>query len=309
MRAVRTSIFAIGLCLLMTCTSAYGAVVDLSASFEQPVFTEGGGRTLLVEEITATGCSTCAEIDPELLRVADSHGSRIALVALHPSTTADAFQPEASKERIERLEITQSGLNQTPTFLVESGAARRGYDAWQDVQRDILNEEVSRQITSKIDVSVVKTERGYRASVAHADLVQINGTQLTMMVVQHGKIVPEGALNVGLDHRDRVLVGMAECSLENNTVIRAIDVQNASVGESCADSFAVEFENYESWSVVLVHESTEEELHEGGRTTTYGVVELAHRDRAEVNPSSSLAGRVLLVSCVMLAVASILRKK
>ena len=56
MRAVRTSIFAIGLCLLMTCTSAHGAVVDLSASFEQPVSTEGGGRTLLVEEITATGC-------------------------------------------------------------------------------------------------------------------------------------------------------------------------------------------------------------------------------------------------------------
>ena len=68
--------------------------------------------------------------------MADSHGSRIALVALHPSTTADAFQPEASKERIERLEITQSGLNQTPTFLVESEPLA-GYDAWQDVQRDI----------------------------------------------------------------------------------------------------------------------------------------------------------------------------
>ena len=310
MKTYRASLLASSLVLLLAGFSAQAVVIDLSVSFDEPVSTQGGGRTLLVEEITATWCETCAEIDPELLRVADSHGSRIALVALHPTDGLDAFQPAAGKERIERLNITQSGVAESmATFVVEAGAARRGYDAWQDVQRDILNEELLRQNTTEIDVSVVKTERGYRASVSHAELVKTAGTQLTMMVIQHGKTLPAGSLSLGLDHRDRVLVGMAECSLDNNTVIRAIGVQNASVAESCAESFAVEFEAYDSWSVVLVHESTEEELGQGGRETSYGAVELAHRNRAEPEPSSGWSGQLLIACCVVLAVASILRKK
>ncbi len=310
MNTHRASIIAPLLVLLLAGLSAQAVVVERSASFEQPVSTEGGGRTLLVEEITATWCETCAEIDPELLRVADSHGSRIALVALHPSDGLDAFQPAAAKERIERLNITQPGVAESmATFVVEAGDARRGYDAWQDVQRDILNEELSRQNTSKIDVSVVKTEQGYRASVSHAELIQTTGTQLTMLVIQHGKTLPEGSLSLGFDHRDRVLVGMAECSLDNNTILQHIGVQGASVGGLCAESFAVEFDNYDSWSVVLVHESTEEELAQDGRSTSYGAVELAHRDRAEPEPSSGLTGQVLMASCVVLAIASIVRKK
>ena len=118
---------------------------------------------------TATSCPSCAEIDPELLQVADSHGSRIALVALHPSDGEDAFQPAASQHRINRLETVQAGVStSTPTFVVEAGAARRGYDAWAEVQRDILNEELARQNTSGLDITVERTTQGYRASVASA---------------------------------------------------------------------------------------------------------------------------------------------
>ena len=295
---------------LLCSFSGQGLVVNQDDTFEEAVSTSGGGRSLLVEEITATWCPTCAEIDPELVQVADSHGSRIAMVALHPTDGEDAFQPVASQHRIDRIDSVQAGAStSTPTFVVEAGPARRGYDAWSEVQRDILNEELSRQAVSQLDVMVERTEDGYRASVAQTDLIQATGTQLTLMVLEHGKPMPPGFVNPGGDHRDRVLVGVAECSLENDTITTEIGVLSATVGPSCLDSFAVEFEELRSWSVVLIHESTQEELDAGGRSTSYGAVEMAYRDRAETQNDSGWWGPIILIACVGLCLASIVRKK
>ena len=145
-------------------------VVNLSTSFEQPVATEGGGRTLLVEEITATWCPSCAEIDPELLQVADRHGSRIALVALHPSDGRMRSNQQRASIASTDSRKTQMWLESTPTFVVESGEPRRGYDAWTEVQRDILNAELAaRPDISELDIEVVKTDNGYRASLTHTE--------------------------------------------------------------------------------------------------------------------------------------------
>lgn len=290
--------------------SGQGLLVNQGETFEDAVATSGGGRSLLVEEITATWCPTCAEIDPELVQVADSHGSRIAMVALHPTDGEDAFQPVASQHRIDRIDSVQAGAStSTPTFVVEAGPARRGYDAWSEVQRDILNEELSRQAVSELDVMVEKTESGYRASVVHTNLIQATGTQLTLMVLEHAKSMPPGFINPGGDHRDRVLVGVAECSLDNHTITTQLGLLSTSVESSCLDSFAVEFDNLRSWSVILIHESTQEELDAGGRSTSYGAVEMAYRDRAESQPSSGWWGPVILIGCVALGLASIVRKE
>ena len=296
--------------LMVATLSVQATVVNLSTSFEQPVATEGGGRTLLVEEITATHCVSCAEIDPELLQVADSHGSRIALVALHPSDGFDAFQPAAAQHRIERLNLSNPNVAQsTPTFVVEAGEPRRGYDAWTDVQRDILNAELARQDASELDVEVVKTDNGYRASVNHADLVSNNETQLTLMVIEHGKSMPENAVNPGGDHRDRVVVGLAECALDNNTITASVGLLSATVESTCETSFSIEFENLSSWSVLLVHEATAAALANGEDPSSHGAVELAFRDRAATDEEVGNVGTLLLVVCGVLAMASIVRKK
>ncbi len=310
MKVNSTPYIAVVLVGILCSFSGQGLVVNQTVDFEEPQSTSGGGRSLLVEEITATWCPTCAEIDPELIQVADSHGSRIALIALHPSDGEDAFQPAASQHRIDRIDSVQAGAStSTPTFVVEAGPARRGYDAWAEVQRDILNEELSRQVVSKIDMMVEKTETGYRAVVVHADLIQTAGTQLTFMVVEHGKTIPQGSINPGDDHRDRVLVGVAECSLDNDSITLQLGLASASAGDSCQDSFAIEFDDLRSWSVVLVHESTQEELDTGGRSTSYGAVEMAYRDRAETQPASGMLGLLLFSGCLGLALASIVRKK
>jgi len=310
MRQGKTLVLPLLLTALLCGLSGQAMVVNPSSEFDGPISTEGGGRSMLVEEITATWCPSCAEIDPELLQVADSHGSRIALVALHPSDGEDAFQPAASQHRIDRLETIQSGVStSTPTFVVEAGAARRGYDAWADVQRDILNEELARQNTSGLDITVERTMNGYRASVASATLHSLEGTQLTMLVVEHGKPMPEGFVNPGLDHRDRVVVGLAECSLDNHTITASLGLRKANVTDDCSTSFSIEFEDLDRWSVLLIHESTQKTLDNGGRRTSYGVVELAYRERADPEPSSGNMGPVLMAGCVVLAIASIVRKK
>ena len=310
MRVNPAAFLSVVMALLLANFSVQATVVSLSESFDQPVATEGGGRTLLVEEITATWCPSCAEIDPELLQVADSHGSRIALLALHPSDGEDAFQPPASQHRIDRLSVVNDDVAQsTPTFVVESGEPRRGYDAWPEVQRDILNAELARQDVSELDVEVVKTDSGYRASVAHANLVAMEGTQLTLMVLEHGKTMPTGVVNPGGDHRDRVLVGLAECSVDHRNITANIGLLSATVETTCESSFSIEFEAITSWSVLLVHETTNEVLSDGGEHTSLGAVELAHRDRAQYEAESNVLSTVLLGSCVVLAVASIVRKK
>lgn len=300
----------VAVAFMVATLSVQATVVNLSTSFEQPVATEGGGRTLLVEEITATWCPTCAEIDPELLQVADGHGSRIALVALHPSDGEDAFQPAASQHRIDRLALSNPSVAEsTPTFVVESGEPRRGYDAWAEVQRDILNAELARQDVSELDVEVVKTDNGYRASVTHTNLVSTNETQLTMMVVEHGKAMPDNAVNPGGDHRDRVVVGLAECSLDNHSITTSVGLLSASVESTCETSFAIEFEDLKTWSVLLIHEPTATALASGEDPSSHGAVELAFRDRATVDEAGGNIGFLLLVTCGVLALASIVRKK
>ena len=292
--------------------SVQGKVVSLANDFTSPVSSGVGGRTVLVEEVTATWCPSCAEIDPELMMVADSHGSRIGLIALHPTGLAekDAFEPPASQHRIDRLRLSQPTLgNSTPTFLVEGGEPRIGYDAWTDVQRDILNTELARQRVSELAFEVQRTDSGYKASITHANLLTTTDTQLTFLVLEHKKPMPSGAINPGEDIRDRVLVGLAECNVASTNVTTTIGLLKATASTTCTDSFSIEFESMSSWSVFLIHEPTAEVIEEGQQVSTYGAVELAHRDRASEDASTSFVGAVLVLASVALGMASLVRKK
>ena len=295
--------------VLMCTLPVQSAVYELNTTFDEPVSSGVGGRTMLVEEITATWCPTCASIDPELIQVADGHGSRIALLALHPTDGSDAFQPEASKHRIERLRLSLPDAgNATPTFIVEGGEERKGYDAWSQVQSDILDTELMRQQTSTLEFEVIETPTGYRATVKQAQLIQAEDSQLTFLVAQHLKPVPEDAINPGGPHRDRVLVGLAECLLDNNTIQTSIGLE-ANVSANCVEDFQIDFPAMASWSVVLVHEPIEEVIESGQRVQTFGAVELAIRERSSVSETTGVLGSVLLAGCVVLAAASIVRKK
>ena len=297
------------LALFLLPVSSTAKVIAPDTPLSEPVSSGLGGRTLVVEEITATWCPSCAEIDPELAGVADGHGSRIALLALHPSDGEDAFQPAASQHRIDRLLLTKNvDAFSTPTFVVEGGVPRVGYDAWTDVQRDILDTELRRQSTSELEFVVQQTSERLEASIQQANLKAEQNDQLTFLVLQHHKPMPDGFAHPGGPHRDRVVVGIAECHLATGNITFASNV-TAKVGlDGCASSFAIEFDEPDAWSVVLIHETATDALQAGQPVETFGAVELAKRERSSDDTTQSVAPWVI-GGLSILSLMAIARKK
>ena len=257
--------------------SSHAEVKNYAEDWDEDI-TITGGRTILVEEISATWCTSCAEIDPFLQQVADAHGSRISIVTYHPTDGEDAFQPEAAKYRIERMKSINSDVGATPSFVVESGELRVGPDSWPDVQKDILKEETSRQEFSKLSFTISKLGQQYSATIGSIELLEVEyETQLTFMLMAHEMEVPDEFFNPGEDYRDRVVIATSSCNLNSNSLSN-VGFSNVS-GTNCLDDFTVNFPANGKFSLILIHEATDSEVQlNSNYGSTLGVVEFAYRD-------------------------------
>ena len=257
--------------------SSHAEVKNYAEDWDEDI-TISGGRTILVEEISATWCTSCADIDPYLQQVADAHGSRISIVTYHPTDGEDAFQPEAAKYRIERMRTINSEVGSTPSFVVESGELRVGPDSWPDVQKDILKEETNRQEFSKLSFTISKLSQQYSATVNSLELLEVDyETQLTFMLMAHEMEVPDGFINPGENHRDRVVIATSTCNLNSNSLSN-VGFSNIS-GTNCLDDFTVNFPAIGKFSLILLHEATDSTVESNSNyASTLGVVEFAYRD-------------------------------
>ena len=245
-----------------------------------------GGRTILVEELSATWCSSCAEIDPYLQQVADAHGSRITIVTYHPSDGDDAFQPEAADHRIKRMRSINPEVGGTPSFVVESGTLRVGPNSWPDVQKDILKAETNRQEFSQLSFNVSRDGNEYMAMISDLSLLETNySAQLTFMLMSHNLAVPDGFFNPGEAYRDRVVVATASCSLSNYTIDN-IGFKSA-YSTNCSEDFSVNFSHSGQFSIILLHEATDSSVATNPNlATTLGLVEFGYRDVEIVNETN-----------------------
>jgi thiol-disulfide isomerase/thioredoxin len=277
-----------------------------SADSQTQMDTISGGRSILIEEYTATWCPSCAEIDPYLMDFANTHGSRIAMVAYHPSDDVDAFEPLAAQNRISRLQITHPDLASTPTFIVEDGALRIGPDSWPDVNSDILNEEVKRQSYTHLKLDIQQDNDTWTATAKIIENETIDNGQLTIMIIQHQKIVPDGFDNPGDETRDRVLIAIAECDIASSSIISNIELLSAQT-TTCVDDFSVTFspEN-EFFSVLLIHEPTTSQL-ENGTTGTFGVVE--YKSNSVITTQSGIDNSIIVVGFILLGFALVFKMR
>ena len=284
---------------MVSCSAFVQAqVIDPSNTLVNPIATESMGRSLLVEEVTTTWCPTCAQIDPYLKGVADSHGSRIAMVAYHPSDGEDAFQPPAAQHRINRLGLHHGNAIPSPTFFVEGKNPRSGTEAWSDVQRDILDLELTRQDSTLLQFEVLRTAEGITARVLSIANMsdELENTQLTFLVLEHEKIVQAGVVNAGESTRDRVVVATAECDMNTSTITTQIDLLDVDVDKGCNIDFEITFEDMSEFSIILIHENTEDAIvNSEASLGTYGAVEFAYRSR-DIPESWSLASVILIIA-------------
>ena len=281
-------------------------VASDSVDSKVQTYSVSGGRSILIEEYTATWCPSCAEIDPYLMDFAYAHGPRVAMVAYHPTDDVDAFQPLAAQNRIDRLQITHPDIGSTPTFIVESGPLRIGPDSWPDVNSDILNEEVKRQSYTKLRLEIQQNNDTWTATAGVIDNDSIDEGQLTIMFVQHEKIVPEGFDNPGGPTRDRVLTAIAECEINSSTITSEINLLSAEA-TSCVDDFSVTFspEN-EVFSVLLIHEPTKTQL-ENGSSGTFGIVEYKSKTSPEIK--SNVDNSLLVFTFILIGSALIINMR
>jgi hypothetical protein len=178
------------------------------------------------------------------------------------------------------------------------------------VQRDILDAEVQRQDTTTLQFEVVQTQNITTARVLsfESNSEQLHQTQLTFMVMHHGKSVPTDAINPGEATRDRVVVATAECSIGNTSVTNEIGMVSSAVNQSCTSDFTVSFENLEEFSVLLIHENTIESIsEENAGLGTHGAVEVAFRSRESQDSNSFTTA--LLVLAVGAGIIAILPRK
>jgi len=275
MRRLLPSILAV---LLIFTTTTTAITFQLSEDFEE-AFNFSFKRSILVEERTAVWCPSCAEIDPQLAEVAQGHGSRVAIIGLHPDDGDDPFGNPASESRMKRQDATDDSLVSTPTFLVDGVKSAEGYDAWQDVQRAILSQENKRSAPPNNTMEIISVAESIRFSLELPE----NG-QITVMLLEHEKTVPEQAINPGGNTRDRVLIDMVNI-IANGTIETTSGMMN--VDEDGKD-ISVTFLPPQSFSLVVVAEPTIIELEQGEDTTPSGVIEISRKSISVLNDYSIL---------------------
>jgi len=277
-RMVLIVLIAVLISLSMQTSNVTAVVKEHPSQWDQEVNVTGG-RTLLVEELSATWCTSCAEIDPYLQQVADSHGSRISIVTYHPSDGEDAFQPEAANHRINRMKMINPDLGSTPSFVVEGGEVRVGPDSWPDVQKDILRKETENQQYSDLGFSISRDSEKYSATINEFIPISVDfDTQITFILMKHELTVPDGFVNPAGATRDRVVTAVATCNLAQNNITQNIGFEFAS-GDDCSNNFSVGFNQSNKFSLILIHESTENELSNNSMLgENLGLVEFAYRD-------------------------------
>lgn len=297
------TLLAIAILILLS-NSSMAVLVDQS-DLSQGI-SVNGGRTILVEEITATWCISCTEIDPYLEEVADSHGSRISLVALHPQDGVDVFANEASQKRIERIEANHGSYPGTPSFSVNGLDYHEGPNSWPSVQREILDEETKRSNHADIQISAIHEDGIIRLEAITDDFK--SNQQFTLMFLEHQKQLPNGDFP-GDRTRERVLTDMISFGQNGTTTYGDRNSSNFSIFQNSSVTifYNLSVTQDEVWSIIGVLEYNDDHVFSGGLSSSLGAVEISNRELT--NPASSNYSTLILLGFLSLGLVYIFIKK
>ena len=296
-------VLLVALCVLMV-NNASGVIVEQSELESGKSIT--GGRTILVEEITATWCQSCTEIDPYLEEVSQSHGSRIALIALHPNDGVDVFSSDASEARIDRLALSHDNYTGTPSFSVNGLNYQEGPQSWPTVQREILDEETKRSDYQEISVDIQEIGNFIQVDIATNTITA--DQQITVMLLAHQKQLPDGDFPGGKT-RDRVLTDMVYLQTgDYQTFGERINITSSQHGESTSEaSLQIFVGDFDFWSIVSIVEFTDSHITTGGPTYSLGSLEITNKQFSSYSDSN--LSTFVLISFFAFGIAYIFVKK
>ena len=242
-------------------------------SKETSFSSNGSAATVLIEEHTATYCTTCAEIDPMLLQFLEDNGNRAIRIAMHPL----GEDPLGSEISSHRLALHGGELAVTPTFVMDGRVVSQGSVDRIDMQMNLRSSEIAKEGVISIEGEVDVSQNSIH--VSSPKLVLGIEEHLTIFIVEREVSLEPGTASNGLDKNHDVARAMLSLDDEGNISSEILpagwdflvhDAEGPSV-----EFFADEMNPY-SFDVVIVLEKSE-----GGDGSVLSSTLVALSDRSE----------------------------
>ena len=263
-------------------------------SQETSFSSSGSAATVLIEEHTATYCTTCAEIDPMLLDFLEDNGNRAIRIAMHPL----GEDPLGSNISSQRLTFHGGELAVTPTFVMDGRIVSQGFVDRIDMQMNLRSSEIAKEgvISIEGEVDVSQNSLHVRSPRLVLDIEE----HLTIFIVEREVSLEPGTASNGLDKNHDVARAMLSLDAGGD-IMSEILPKGWSVNVRDTEEPSVEFfmdeTNPYSYDVVIVLEKSEGG---DGSVLSSTLVALSERSEASQNISTMPVVAALASMSVML---------
>ena len=248
-------------------------------SQETSFSSSGSAATVLIEEHTATYCTTCAEIDPMLLDFLEDNGNRAIRIAMHPL----GEDPLGSTISSQRLTLHGGELAVTPTFVMDGRVVSQGFVDRIDMQMNLRSSEIAKEGVISIEGEVDVSQNSLH--VRSPRLVLDTDEHLTIFIVEREVSLEPGTASNGLDKNHDVARAMLSLDAEGDVMSEILpkgwSVHVRDTEEPSVEFFMDEMDPY-SYDVVIVLEKSE-----GGDGSVLSSTLVALSERSEASQSIS----------------------
>ena len=228
-----------------------------SAENAESIVQVRGGGSVLFEHVTGVWCEVCADHEPWVAAMVESNGERLIRVDLH-DVIEDPLGNEAATHRRMRLNHTSP----FPTYHLDGHAETTPSMSRGELQMSLLAAESARKTHEVIEATIELDDIGGMVTVEVANPIQIEGTQLTLLLLETSvTITPEEATN-GLLVHSAVLQSVISIEMNGNKTIKPFSWGNVEMSQGPGLNAVFEFDwpegiNADSATLVVVHEDVE----------------------------------------------------
>tara|TARA_B100000902_G_scaffold60355_1_gene67498 strand:- start:1507 stop:2385 length:879 start_codon:yes stop_codon:yes gene_type:complete len=230
--------------------------VSSSETSESVVHVRGGGAVLL-EHVTGVWCDVCADHEPWVAAMVESNDERLIRVDLH-DVIEDPLGNEAATHRRIRLNHTLP----FPTYHMDGHAESTSSVSRGELQMSLLAAESARKTHEVLEATITTNESGGIVTVAVTNPIQVEGTQLTLLLLETSVTIPIEEATNGLLVHPAVLQSVMSIEIGGNKTIKPLAWGGVEMSEGSGLNAIFEFNwpegvNADTVTLVVVHEVVE----------------------------------------------------
>ena len=176
---------------------------------------EDDGNVLLLEELTATWCVFCAQIDPQIVELQEVHAQRLITVTIHPppGEVSDPLFNEAMRLRYQYLGIEAT---RTPSFWLNGDFYGEGVVDVGELSSQVMAEEARSTSNSKMSMSSLTDGDSVTISLQVLETDENrNDTRVTIMMVENIVELRKGLASNGQTIFNNVLLNSISIELDD----------------------------------------------------------------------------------------------